>query len=264
MGNKCSTEFALLDILQQRFPLLGQQERENQEARATKCLDEKKAEWLREKISGEGVIMEKVGTDQSLISTHREPPDPQHTNDCQVHAKEGKGKSDLGDPGAAPHTPQLELHFRVTELEHDLRQARAQAELEATVSAASQRQLVAMSAQLKQFQAEKQTAAPKSGTDDSEIVAQLIQARVAHAEAEGIVLEVHKQNVALRQVVSKLKQKLTAMEVQMYQEVDVEHRDKVASDISNNTERPTQEGEGSSGGGRFGVRSALRKTLFGE
>ena len=60
--------------------------------------------------------------------------------------------------------------------------------------------------------------------DDPEIIQQLIQARIGHAEAEGLALEMHRQNVELRQVIRKLKQKLTSMEVRLYK---VEEEDEV-------------------------------------
>ena len=56
----------------------------------------------------------------------------------------------------------------------------------------------------------------QTSVDDPEMIQQLIQARIGHAEAEGLALELHRQNGELRQVIRKFKQKLTSMEVRLY------------------------------------------------
>ena len=56
----------------------------------------------------------------------------------------------------------------------------------------------------------------QTSVDDPEMIQQLIQARIGHAEAEGLALELHRQNGELRQVIRKFKQKLTSMEVRVY------------------------------------------------
>ena len=74
--------------------------------------------------------------------------------------------------------------------------------------------------------------------------------------------EMHKQNVELKKVISKLKKRVTSLQVQLYKDVDEDHLD---SSSSYRTSATKEDGNGGSrDGGTFGVRSAFRNfSLFG-
>ena len=164
-----SAECALLDIVQQRFPLLGELERERNQAI--------KEEWFQkmqqqeaERVRGLSDLS-KLTTSASEASAQPSPSGPS----CALHEASSAIPTTQFDPASLAdqmtpseqQTPAIQTHeidgegegyykSRIIELERELQQVKSDAELEATVAKASQRQLVATSDKVCRLEAQLQ------------------------------------------------------------------------------------------------------------
>ena len=164
-----SAECALLDIVQQRFPLLGELERERNQAI--------KEEWFQkmqqqeaERVRGLSDLS-KLTISASEASAQPSPSGPS----CALHEASSAIPTTQFDPASLAdqmtpseqQTPAIQTHeidgedegyykSRIIELERELQQVKSDAELEATVAKASQRQLVATSDKVCRLEAQLQ------------------------------------------------------------------------------------------------------------
>jgi hypothetical protein len=161
-----TVECSLLEIVQQRFPLLGELERERNQA--------SKQKWLQEILQLEtkkACRLSDLPKPTTQASEGPELPSPSDPS-CALHEPSSATPTSQLDAAAqgdekTPSKQQnsdLQSHYmggegevhnsRIAELEQELKQVKSDAELESTVAKASQRQLVAVSAKVSSLEAQ--------------------------------------------------------------------------------------------------------------
>ena len=163
-----TVECNLLEIVQQRFPLLGELESERNQA--------SKQKWLKEILQHENkkaCRLSDLPKPTTQASEGPELPSPSAPS-CALHepssatptsqldaASQGNEKTPSKQQNSDPQSHYIGgegevYNSRIAELERELKQVKSDAELESTVAKASQRQLVAVSAKVSSLEAQLQ------------------------------------------------------------------------------------------------------------
>ena len=163
-----TVECNLLEIVQQRFPLLGELELERNQA--------SKQEWLEEKLQHETKKACRLSDLPKPATQASEGPEQPSSLDPSSAVHESSSATPTSQLDAEAQGDEMtptkqqnsdtqscyiggegEVHkSRIAELERELKQVKSDAELESTVAKASQRQLVAVSAKVCSLEAQLQ------------------------------------------------------------------------------------------------------------
>jgi hypothetical protein len=164
-----TVECNLLEIVQQRFPLLGELERERNQASNQQWLkvilqhETTKACWLSDlpkTTTPASETPEQLPSPSDPSCALHEPSSATPASQLDAAAQRDEmtpSKQKNSDPQSHCMGGEGEFHkSRIAELERELKQVKSDAELESTVAKASQRQLVAVSAKVSSLEAQLQ------------------------------------------------------------------------------------------------------------